>query len=376
MRAAVRDRAADRIRNGPRSKTDSTAGPRDKDRITLADSISAAIADKADERLKKRREKLDPPAVSKARGGKSKDTDGKSEAADGETTKDTDTESPPEPDASKKKSRRARRSHTPGGASGARPWRGRGAKGRKRPKSKRSKGKGPKRNWRSTWGRRRREPPRDTPRTDGEWLRPPPGWTVGYSTTITREDRPGPRPPAGTVGRGQPELGRGYRSLPAAPEPHTQRPGTRRPRPMPPARPTGGPVTVLAQSTQYDDDSELTIYDVIDSDADMAEEILAGVDKAQLVTDRCEELTSYLESLHAKIQDLKIPGVLEPMALGLIDNAQEVASRAEAVAEAFPAASEAIASAGTNAADRHKPLADAVRDAGHAAPAEAEYHDE
>ncbi|GAA1401530.1 hypothetical protein GCM10009639_43920 [Kitasatospora putterlickiae] len=127
--------------------------------------------------------------------------------------------------------------------------------------------------------------------------------------------------------------------------------------------------------TQYAD-ADLTIYDVIEADADMAEEIMEGADDARRAAEGCERLLGHLEALHAKVVELKVPGVLEGMVAALIDHAGTVKARAEAVAETIPAASEAIATAGTNAAARHKPLADAVRDAGHTAPAERDYHNE
>jgi hypothetical protein len=134
-------------------------------------------------------------------------------------------------------------------------------------------------------------------------------------------------------------------------------------------------VTAPVKSTQYTD-SDLTVYDVIDSDADMAEEILAGADHARAVAEKCEDMTGHLESLHAKILDLKVPGVLAGMVARLMEKAETVKNRAEAVAEALPRASEAIATAGQKAAAEDKHVADAVKDAGHVAPAEREYHEE
>ncbi len=127
--------------------------------------------------------------------------------------------------------------------------------------------------------------------------------------------------------------------------------------------------------TQYAD-SELTIGDVIEADADMAEEILQGADDARQAADACERFLGRLEALHVKIVDLKVPGVLESMVLALIDKTGEVKAKAEAIAAAIPAAAEAIETAGNNAARRDKPVADVVRDQGHIAPAEREYHDQ
>ncbi|MFF4120128.1 hypothetical protein ACFY0P_42745 [Streptomyces sp. NPDC001714] len=129
------------------------------------------------------------------------------------------------------------------------------------------------------------------------------------------------------------------------------------------------------KSTQYTD-SDLTVYDVIDADADMAEEILAGADHARAVAEKCEAMSERLEVLYAKILDLKVPGVLAGMVVRLMDKAETVKNRALAVAATLPRASEAIAAAGHKAAAEDKHVADAVKDAGHVAPAEREYHEE
>jgi hypothetical protein len=187
---------------------------------------------------------------------------------------------------------------------------------------------------------------------------PPPGWgyTQPYTVTVERADGgPGSqvrRRPAGAITRGRP-------GLPAG----TSRGGTV----------VTVPVPTKAPNTQYAD-SDLTIYDVIDSDADMAEEIMAGVDEARAAAEGCDKMMTRLEALHAKIVELKVPGVLEGWVLILAEKAVSVKAKAEALAEKLPAASEAIRTAGENAERRHKPLADAVRDAGHAAPAERDYH--
>ncbi|MFE4356134.1 hypothetical protein [Kitasatospora sp. NPDC056800] len=207
----------------------------------------------------------------------------------------------------------------------------------------------------------------------GETFGPPPGWVHSPGTTVRRADRPDPDADAPAIGRGQ-------AALPRAPyNPPHARPGTTRPIPMPPAPPAPGgrPVTIpvprAAHGTQYAD-ADLTIYDVIEADADMAEEILAGADEARLAAEGCEKLLGRLEALHAKVTDLKVPGVLEGMVAALIEKAETVKAKAEAVAETIPAASEAIAQAGANAARRDKAFADTVRDMGHTAPAEREYH--
>ncbi|MEV8606009.1 hypothetical protein AB0465_39790 [Streptomyces griseoviridis] len=186
---------------------------------------------------------------------------------------------------------------------------------------------------------------------------PPPGWGYTQGATITVEQ----------VG-GEAWTARRKENRRAAGVPAGAIPASR----------TGGtgvtvPVPTRAPSTQYAD-SDLTIYDVIDSDADMAEEIMAGVDEANAAAEGCEKMMTKLEALHQKIVDLKVPGVLEGWVLILAEKAVSVKAKAEALAEKLPAASEAIATAGENAARRHKPLADVTRDHGHAAPAERDYH--
>lgn len=134
-------------------------------------------------------------------------------------------------------------------------------------------------------------------------------------------------------------------------------------------------MTTPVRNTQYAD-AELTIHDVTDADADMAAEILDGVDEARKTADSCERLMTKLENLHAKIVELKVPGSLEGMVARLMDQTTTVRAHALAIAEQLPAAAEAISIAGANAEARHRPLADAVRDAGHTRPAEREYHNE
>lgn len=130
---------------------------------------------------------------------------------------------------------------------------------------------------------------------------------------------------------------------------------------------------VKRPDTQYRD-AELTIYDVIDADADAAEEITAGVDEALAAADGCERLVTKLEALHAKVVDLKVPGVLEGMVLRLIEKTEVVKARADAIAAALPRASEAIATAGSNAEAIHRRPADVTRDMGHTRPADREYN--
>lgn len=127
------------------------------------------------------------------------------------------------------------------------------------------------------------------------------------------------------------------------------------------------------KSTQYKD-AELTVYDVIDADADMAEEITEGVDAAIKASEGCDVLFTRLEALHAKVVELKVPGSLEGMVIRLMEKCGTVKARADAIAEALPRASESIATAGSNAESRHRHPADVTRDMGHTRPAEREYH--
>ncbi|WP_432010451.1 hypothetical protein [Streptomyces cucumeris] len=270
-------------------------------------------------------------------------------------------------------------SHTPGGQPGSRPWRGgtktnstkQGTKKRRKARQAPPTGQPG-----ASGGRSRKNSTRGgqhtqgAPRGDGEWLRPPPGWKVGYSVTITRPDRDKPKPRPAAISRGRQGLPAGTSSAAAA--------GTT-PGPAGPASPPKGALPMsgapAVQSMQFTD-ADLTVYDVIDSDEDMAEEIMAGAEHAKAVADRCEQLTSALEALHAELTDKKVPGVLLGWTVRLIERAGVVQGKAEGLATALPRASEAIAAAGQGAADADKHRADAVRDAGHAAPAEREYHQE
>ncbi|XMH48715.1 hypothetical protein ACK8N8_29640, partial (plasmid) [Streptomyces fradiae] len=169
-------------------------------------------------------------------------------------------------------------------------------------------------------------------------------------------------------------------ALPVAGEEAVPAASTTPPEP-PPAAPVVPPqrgarfvsAPVKRPDTQYRD-AELTIYDVIDADADAAEEITAGVDEALAAAEGCERLVTKLEALHAKVVDLKVPGVLEGMVLRLIEKTEVVKARADAIAAALPRASEAIATAGSNAEAIHRRPADVTRDMGHTRPADREYN--
>ncbi|MFD8533861.1 hypothetical protein ACFV0L_41280 [Streptosporangium canum] len=213
-------------------------------------------------------------------------------------------------------------------------------------------------------------PPPPPPPPGWERMRPPPAADRTVKVTVERVDeRPWPRPEAAALTVGQAALPAGPTGSPTA--------GPAAPTPSAPHPQGDRPVSTPARmtTTQYAD-ADLTIYDVIDADADMAEEITAGVDDARATADGCERLMTKLEAVAAEIVELKVPGVLAGMLLRLIDKTLTVKARAEAIAANLPAAAEAISTAGSNAEMRHKSLADAVRDAGHIRPAEREYHDE
>ncbi|MGA5564301.1 hypothetical protein ACPCUV_24490 [Streptomyces platensis] len=212
-------------------------------------------------------------------------------------------------------------------------------------------------------GKRRkgRQKAQETPSEDGEWLKPPPGWEVTYSVTIDRE--PAPRRPRGAVGTGTKGLpaGKGAEVTPTR------------------SVPKEGPIVMGSAVEQVGDtqfvDAELTVGDLIESDEEMADQILLGVEHTKLVAERCEGLRSSLEGLYAMCLEKKVPGVLTRWAIRLMERAGVVQDRAEALAASLPRASEAISHAGQVAAEADKHRADAVKDAGHVAPAEREYHD-
>ncbi|GAA3126676.1 hypothetical protein GCM10020254_87580 [Streptomyces goshikiensis] len=132
---------------------------------------------------------------------------------------------------------------------------------------------------------------------------------------------------------------------------------------------------IPVRDTQFTD-SDLTVYDVIESDEDQAEEIMAGAEHALLVADRCDRLAGAIEEMRAELIAKSVPGVFVGWCTRLIERAGVVESKAKAVAGGLPRAAEAIAHAGQLAAQHDKPAADLVRDLGHTAPADASYHKE
>ncbi|WP_086797987.1 hypothetical protein [Streptomyces caniscabiei] len=218
---------------------------------------------------------------------------------------------------------------------------------------------------------RRREKGRTTsgpgsmPGGDGEWLRPPPGWDVTYKVEV-EVIRPEPRrrQPAGiTTGR---------RELPAGSSGQVT-PTRSVPKESPIVMGTAVAVGEVGD-TQFVD-ADLTVYDLIESDEEMGEQILQGVDHMNLVAAKCEGLKSGLESLYAMCIEKKVPGVLVKWCIRLMERAGSVQDKAEALRDSLPRASEAILSARDTAIEADKLRADRVKEAGHVAPAEREYHD-
>jgi hypothetical protein len=278
-------------------------------------------------------DKVDPKKKPKADDGPTADPKGDKSGKGKDDTEKTDSKKKP------RKKRRGWRWKRGGGKSG--PW-----KYRRRKRGKRG----------STDSG-------DMPGSDGEWLKPPPGWDVGYSVTVDRE--PAPRRPRGGIGTGQKGLpaGKSGEVTPTRTEPKEG------PIVMGPAAAVGD-----VGDTQFVD-ADLTVYDLIESDEDMSEQILKGVDHMRVVASKCEGLKAGLENLYATCLQKKVPGVLVKWTIRLMERAGSVQDKAEALAQSLPRSSEAILSARDVAVEADKRRADAVKDAGHVAPAEREYHD-
>ena len=238
---------------------------------------------------------------------------------------------------------------------------------RKKPTTGRRKQKGSTTGPRT--GRRRRKGhgttgPGSMPNGDGEWLRPPPGWDVTYTVEDIRAERRR-RQPAGSITAGR-------RELPAGSSGQVM-PTRSVPKESPIVMGTAVAVGEVGD-TQFVD-AELTVYDLIESDEEMGEQILQGVDHMNLVAAKCEGLKSGLESLYAMCIEKKVPGVLVMWCIRLMERAGSVQDKAEALRDSLPRASEAILTARDTAVEADKLRADRVKEAGHVAPAEREYHD-
>ncbi|MFF7986991.1 hypothetical protein ACFZDK_49295 [Streptomyces sp. NPDC007901] len=238
---------------------------------------------------------------------------------------------------------------------------------KKKPRTGRRKPKGSTTGPRT--GRRRRRgrtttDPGSMPGADGEWLRPPPGWDVEYKVEDIRAEQRR-RQPAGSITTGR-------KGLPAGSSGQVT-PTRSVPKESPIVMGTAAAVGEVGD-TQFVD-AELTVYDLIDSDEEMSEQILQGVEHMNLVAAKCEGLKSGLESLYAMCLEKKVPGVLTKWCIRLIERAGSVQDKAEALRDSLPRASEAILTARDTAVEADKLRADRVKEAGHVAPAEREYHD-
>ncbi|MFJ1601530.1 hypothetical protein [Streptomyces sp. NPDC088261] len=335
------------------------------DRAAARKEAAAEAADRRKRRAEKRKAKRerekadgtgpkDQKETSKGKPDEKVDLTKKPKAGDGTgakgDTEKVDLTKKPKPGSSKggaKKKPKAPRKKKP------RSWR-RKPKGSTGPKTRRRR-----RTDRSTSG------PGAMPGGDGEWLRPPPGWDVTYKVDL-EVIRPEPRrrQPAGiTTGRRELPAGSSGQVTPT--------------RSVPKVSPIvmGTAIAVGEVGDTQFVDADLTVYDLIESDEEMGEQILQGVDHMNLVASKCEGLKSGLESLYSMCIEKQVPGVLVEWCIRLMERAGSVQDKAEALRDSLPRASEAILSARDTAVEADKLRADRVKEAGHVAPAEREYHD-
>ncbi|MFZ3475459.1 cell envelope integrity protein TolA [Streptomyces sp. 2.9] len=123
-------------------------------------------------------------------------------------------------------------------------------------------------------------PPSGMPGMDG--MRPPPAYTDPEFTVdleVLRPPKAPPRTPVGALPAGGTATAS---STPSGPPPAA---------PLVPPQRGARFMSVPVKTTQYSD-SDLTIYDVIDADSDMGEEITAGVDEAIAAAEGCERLVT------------------------------------------------------------------------------------
>ncbi|MFI9311368.1 hypothetical protein [Streptomyces triculaminicus] len=313
------------------------------DRTAARKEAAAAAADQRKRRAEKRKAKRERE---KAGGTGPKDP---KETSKGKPDEKIDLTKKPKPSSSKggaKKTPKAPRKKKP------RTWRWKPKSSTTGPKTRRRRRKD-----RSTSG------PGPMPGGDGEWLRPPPGWDVTYTVEVIRPE-PRRRQPVGiTTGR---------KGLPAGSSGQVT-PTRSVPKESPIVMGTAVAVGEVGD-TQFVD-ADLTVYDLIESDEEMGEQILQGVDHMNLVAAKCEGLKSGLESLYAMCIGKKVPGVLVKWCIRLMERAGSVQDKAEALRDSLPRASEAILTARDTAIEADKLRADRVKEAGHVAPAEREYHD-
>ncbi|WP_331735220.1 hypothetical protein OG590_40035 (plasmid) [Streptomyces goshikiensis] len=206
------------------------------------------------------------------------------------------------------------------------------------------------------------------PGGDGEWLRPPPGWDMSYSVETAEVIRP----PRTFPQRAGITTTTGRKGLPPG-----RSGGVTPTRSVPRESPIvmGTAVAVGDVGDTQFVDADLTVYDLIESDEEMSDQILLGVEHMNLVAEKCEGLKSGLESLYALCIAKKVPGVLTMWCVRLIERAGSVQDKAEALRGSLPRSSEAILTARDTAVEADKLRADRVKEAGHVAPAEREYHD-
>jgi len=355
------------------------------DRAAARKEAAAEAADRRKRRAEKRKAKRErekaggtsPKETGKGKPDEKVDLTKKPKAGDGTEAKKDDTE---KVDLTKKPKAgdgtEAKKDDTekvdltkkprPGGSKGGtkkkpKPPRKKKSRGRRKPKGSTT---GPR------TGRRRRKgrtttDPGSMPGADGEWLRPPPGWDVEYKVEQIIRPESRRRQPAGSITTGR-------KGLPAGSSGQVT-PTRSVPKESPIVMGTAVAVGEVGD-TQFVD-AELTVYDLIESDEEMSEQILQGVDHMNLVAAKCEGLKSGLESLYAMCIEKKVPGVLVKWCIRLMERAGSVQDKAEALRDSLPRASEAILVARDTAVEADKLRADRVKEAGHVAPAEREYHD-
>ncbi|MBK3567814.1 hypothetical protein [Streptomyces sp. MBT62] len=350
------------------------------DRAAARKEAAAEAADRRKRRAQKRKAKRDrekagatrPKETGKGKPDEKIDLTKKPKAGDGTEAKKDDTEKidltkkPKADDGTKDDTEKVdlTKKPKPGGSKKTPkpPRKKKTRTGRRKPKSKGST-TGPRTGRRRKKGRTTSDPG-SMPGGDGEWLRPPPGWDVTYTVEDIRAEQRR-RQPAGSITTGR-------RELPAGSSGQVT-PTRSVPKESPIVMGTAVAVGEVGD-TQFVD-AELTVYDLIESDEEMGEQILQGVDHMNLVAAKCEGLKSGLENLYAMCIEKKVPGVLVKWCIRLMERAGSVQDKAEALRDSLPRASEAILAARDTAIEADKLRADRVKEAGHVAPAEREYHD-
>ena len=212
-------------------------------------------------------------------------------------------------------------------------------------------------------------PPPPPPPPGFSGMRPPPPWMADQPPTV-RVERIWEPPPASPAIAG--------RAAALAPGAAPAEPTDRDEGEAPAVSATPVVATTSAPATRpgTHNDSELTVDDVIEADRDMAEELAEGAASANAVIDGCDLLMRHLEDLAAQIAELNVPGSLPGGVASLMEMTSTLRERAAGRGAGLLTASERLKVASDNAETRHKPLAVAVKDAGHARPAEPEYHKE